>query len=179
MVLVQVAESNDDGDGGDESSHRLDFHGQSGAVGRFEADDDGVVLDLRGYQYRGTLRPGPTAMVVSLTRDGRYKVEAIADEFVSLDASTRTNVMDKLDAVVTGGGMDETYLYREEDVNATDRRGKRGQQQRQQRGEIDDDDDDDGGGNNGGAEGGGVKRKRGAAKGGGGAKRRKVSTKKK
>ncbi|KAL7545893.1 hypothetical protein ACHAWF_009294 [Thalassiosira exigua] len=34
LTLVQV-ESNDD------ASHRLDFHGQSGAIGRFEADDEG------------------------------------------------------------------------------------------------------------------------------------------
>jgi len=117
-MLVQV-ESND------EKSHHLDFHGQSGAIGRFEADQEGVTLDLKGYQYRGTIRPGPTAMVVVLTRDGQLKVEAITDEFVSLDASTKTDVMAKLDAVVKGD-MDESYQCREENVNANKKKGKGG-----------------------------------------------------
>mmetsp|Transcript_7304 Transcript_7304/g.16158 ORF Transcript_7304/g.16158 Transcript_7304/m.16158 type:complete len:337 (-) Transcript_7304:25-1035(-) len=118
IMLVQV-ESNDD------TSHHLDFHGQSGAVGRFEADEEGVILDLKGYQYRGTIRPGPTAMVVALTRDGQFKVEAITDEFVTLDTNTRTNVMDKLNAVVKGD-MDESYNVRDDNVNANAKRGVKG-----------------------------------------------------
>lgn len=78
-MLVQV-----EGD-----DQQLDFLGQSGAVGRFEADDEGgefqlmlnlgwivskviifltlyhcprrnwkVTLDLKGFQYRGVIRPG-------------------------------------------------------------------------------------------------------------------------
>lgn len=114
-VLVQVEPGGGDGNDG-ASSDRLDFHGQSGAVGRFEADGEGgacrfvlldaipfvsfvlrsrlengdashrprvrdarvapVILDFKGYQHRGTIRPGPTAMVVALTRDGQLKVEA-------------------------------------------------------------------------------------------------------
>jgi len=115
-MLVQV-ESNDD------TSHHLDFHGQSGAIGRFEADGDGVILDLKGYQYRGTIRPGPTAMIVALTRDGQFKVEAICDEFVTLDTNTKTDVMAKLDGC-TKGDMDETYQYREDNVNANKKKGK-------------------------------------------------------
>ncbi len=149
-----------------------------------------VILDLKGDQYRGTIRPGPTAMIVAMTRDGKLKVEAVTDEFVTLDASTRTDVMAKLDAVVTGeGGMDSTYYRRPvgaHNGNATaNGRGRRG-------GDVDDgrDGDDDGGGGGGGgkidydAAGGGNKkggkrRARGTAKGGGGSgpppKRRKAS----
>lgn len=83
-----------------------------------------VILDLKGYQYRGTIRPGPTAMIVALTRDGQFKVESIVDEFVTLDTNTKTNVMAKLDAVVKGD-MDESYQVREENVNAKNKRGKK------------------------------------------------------
>ncbi|KAL7504144.1 hypothetical protein ACHAXN_001842 [Cyclotella atomus] len=102
-MLVQV-----DGD-----DHQLDFHGQSGAVGRFEADGEGVTLDLKGFQYRGTIRPGPTAMVIALTRDNQFKIEAITDEFVTLDTE-RTNMMDKFDAVVEGE-MDDSYKVKADD----------------------------------------------------------------
>lgn len=161
-MLVQVPDN-------DETSHHLDFHGQSGAIGRFEADEEGgecieftdmlfrisstrdvyfphqchlfynkiVILDLKGYQYRGHIRPGPTAMVVALNRDGQFKVEAITDEFVTLDTSTKTDMMAKLDAVVKGD-MDDTYRYREINVNANKKKGKGG------------DDDKEGEGDNGG-----------------------------
>lgn len=93
-----------------------------------------VILDLKGYQYRGTIRPGPTAMVVAMTRDGKLKVESITDEFVTLDAETRTDVMAKLDAVVENGSMDETYRYDgEEDVN---------RRKRENYGDNEDDDDE-------------------------------------
>ncbi|KAL3801986.1 hypothetical protein HJC23_010330 [Cyclotella cryptica] len=110
-ILVQVDDSGD---------HHLDFHGQSGAVGRFEADDEGVTLDLKGYQYRGTIRPGPTAMVIALTRDGQFKVEAITDEFVTLDTD-RTNMMDRLNAVVEGE-MDDGYNVIDDNVNRSEKK---------------------------------------------------------
>ncbi|KAL7517407.1 hypothetical protein ACHAWX_002333 [Stephanocyclus meneghinianus] len=110
-LLVQVDASGD---------HHLDFHGQSGAVGRFEADDEGVTLDLKGYQYRGTIRPGPTAMVIALTRDGQFKVEAITDEFVTLNTD-RTNMMDKLNAVVEGE-MDDGYKVVDDNVNRSEKK---------------------------------------------------------
>ncbi|EJK46493.1 hypothetical protein THAOC_34834 [Thalassiosira oceanica] len=97
---------------------KLDLHGQSGAVGRLEADERGVILDLKGYQYRGTIRPGPTAMVVALTREGKFKVESITDEFVTLDAKG-AHVMDSL-----GDNMREGFMVREEDVNARKKGGE-------------------------------------------------------
>lgn len=123
-----------------------------------------VILDLKGYQYRGTIRPGPTAMVVALNRDGQFKVEAITDEFVTLDADTKTDVMAKLDAVVKGD-MDDSYKYREENVNAR-KRGKKGGEEAEE--------GDGGGGKK------GKKRAAGtAAKGGNAAKKRKTAVAKK
>jgi len=55
-------------------------------------------------------------MIVALNRDGKFKVEAITDEFVTLDTNTKTDVMAKLDAVVKGD-MDESYMYQEVNVN--------------------------------------------------------------
>ena len=80
-----------------------------------------VVLDLKGFQYRGHIRPGPTAMIVAMNRDGQLKVEAITDEFVTLDTNTKTDVMAKLDAVVSGD-MDEGYKVRDDNVNITDKK---------------------------------------------------------
>ena len=102
-------------------------------------------------------------MVVALNRDGQFKVEAITDEFVTLDTSTKTDMMAKLDAVVKGD-MDDTYRYREVNVNANKKKGKGG-----------DDDKEGGDGDNGGSKKG--KKRVITAKSGGGApaKKRKTS----
>jgi hypothetical protein len=60
-------------------------------------------------------------MIVAMNRDGQLKVEAITDEFVTLDTNTKTDVMAKLGAVVTGD-MDDGYKVREENVNITDKK---------------------------------------------------------
>ncbi len=59
-------------------------------------------------------------MIVAMNRDGQLKVEAITDEFVTLD--TKTDVMAKFDAVVSGEGMDDGYKVREENVNITEKK---------------------------------------------------------
>mmetsp|Transcript_13332 Transcript_13332/g.28251 ORF Transcript_13332/g.28251 Transcript_13332/m.28251 type:complete len:328 (+) Transcript_13332:94-1077(+) len=41
-----------------------EFGGSVGAIGRFESDPEGITLDLKGNQYRGSLLPGPTCLVV-------------------------------------------------------------------------------------------------------------------
>jgi len=74
-----------------------------------------VTLDLKGYQYHGTLHPGPTALVVSVLKTGQLKVDSMTDEFVTLKQTQ--DVMAKLNAVVKGD-MDEGYDVLEEDVNA-------------------------------------------------------------
>lgn len=62
-------------------------------------------------------------MVIALTRDNQFKVEAITDEFVTLDTE-RTNMMDKFDAVVEGE-MDDSYKVKEDDnVNRKDKKAK-------------------------------------------------------
>lgn len=76
-------------------------------------------------------------MIVALNRDGQFKVESITDEFVTLDTNTKTNVMAKLDAVVEGD-MDETYLYKETNVNVNSKKKKKGKN------DDDDDGEDDG-----------------------------------
>lgn len=52
-------------------------------------------------------------MVIALTRDNQFKIEAITDEFVTLDTE-RTNMMDKFDAVVEGE-MDDSYKVKADD----------------------------------------------------------------
>ena len=93
---------------------RLDFEGQTGAIGRFDSDCSGVTLDLKGFQYHGTIHPGPTALVVSVMKTGELKVDAMTDEFVTLTETQ--NVMAKLNAVVKGK-FDDSYDIEEEDVN--------------------------------------------------------------
>lgn len=92
----------------------LDYEGISGAIGRFEADGQGVVLDLKGLQYSGSILPGPTAMVVGLSKGGQLRVEGITDEFATLQKTK--DVMATLDAVVHGE-FDEGFKIRDENVN--------------------------------------------------------------
>lgn len=71
-------------------------------------------MDLKGYQYRGIIHPGPTAMIASINKGGQLKVEALTDEFVTLDKTH--DVMARLDAQVEGD-MDEGYSSRRHDAN--------------------------------------------------------------
>lgn len=165
-MLVQV--NNDDN-----NQHHLDFHGQSGAIGRFETssttnnnnvndtnnDDGGIILDLQGYQYNGTIQSGPTAMIMALGRDGKFKVEAITDEYVTLNTTSRTDVMAKLNAVVLHqgeGGDDMSYYDGDDNVNVVRRKKSGGsgrvnadnkkngkKKEEEHDGDTDDDDDDD------------------------------------
>jgi hypothetical protein len=72
-------------------------------------------LDLKGYQYHGTIHPGPTALVMSVLKTGQLRVDSVTDEFVTLEQTQDS--MAKLNAVVKGD-MDESYAVVEEDVNA-------------------------------------------------------------
>lgn len=117
-----------------EDAPTLEFHGASGAVGRFEADDSGVTMDIKGFQYSGMIQPGPTAMIISMhpwqstsvsSSNGGpvLKVESITDEFVTLKKSLDT--MATLDAVVEKGDMDESYFSKEINVNMKERPGSK------------------------------------------------------
>ena len=72
---------------------------------------------MKGCQYKGSIFPGPTAMVLSMNQKKReqpqFKVDGITDEFCRL---VRTgDAMAKFDAVVQG--TIENYRVEEENVN--------------------------------------------------------------
>lgn len=102
-----------------EDATRFDYEGVSGAMGRLEAGANGIVLDLKGRQYQASLLPGPTCMLVGLSKGALLKVEGMTDEFASLVQTH--DVMAKLDAIVTGAKLDEGYQVMDENVNRVDR----------------------------------------------------------
>eukprot|EP00536_Pseudo-nitzschia_multiseries_P007284 jgi/Psemu1/324691/estExt_fgenesh1_pg.C_1680009 len=55
-----------------------EFGGSVGAIGRFESDPNGITLDLKGNQYRGSLLPGPTCMVVGFPSSFGFKKKETA-----------------------------------------------------------------------------------------------------
>ena len=110
-----------------EDATRLDYEGVSGAIGRFEAGDNGILIDLKGRQYHGSILPGPTAMLVSLAKGLQLRVEGVTDEFATVVQTS--DVMAKLDAIVTGAELDDGYRYVEENVNRVDRSKQQQQQQ--------------------------------------------------
>ena len=66
-----------------------------------------VILDLKGCRYRGSILPGPTALVVGMSKgfgggagSGEMRVDCITDEFVHL-VKTK-DVMAQLDAIYEG-----------------------------------------------------------------------------
>ena len=118
----------------------LDFEGSTGAIGRFQVDSEGIVLDLKGSQYRGSLLPGPTVMMASLQysaatgengkqQQQQLRLETIVDEFCPLDKTQDT--MKILDGHVEGT-MDASYQLQEEDVNILARQEAQ-QQNKQQK----------------------------------------------
>ena len=115
-LLVEVTDAKD-------SIALGEFGGSIGAIGRFESDPKGITLDLKGNQYRGSLLPGPTCLVVGFPQSfgikrkdastgateqpfqdeeeaGKLKVEGIVDEYTTLVQID--DHLKKLDAVVTG-----------------------------------------------------------------------------
>mmetsp|Transcript_18398 Transcript_18398/g.27265 ORF Transcript_18398/g.27265 Transcript_18398/m.27265 type:complete len:180 (-) Transcript_18398:79-618(-) len=99
-----------------DQASNLDFEGQSGAIGRFEASTTGLVFDFKGYQYKGVLHPGPTCATMSFSTGMKaLKVDTITDEFVTLEQTK--NIMAQLNAKVVEGTLDEGYRVIEEDVN--------------------------------------------------------------
>lgn len=75
-------------------------------------------MDLKGFQYHGTIHAGPTVLIASIVpnRDGKMmKVESITDEFCSMKKTG--DVMAQFDAVVEGD-MDDSYQIQEDNVNS-------------------------------------------------------------
>jgi len=133
-VVLQIPAPNKKNDHGDDN-HILDLEGQSGAIGRFEASkteesSGNLVLDFQGYQYHGTLHPGPTCMAIHLTNknavvgqtsataaaaDFALKVDVITNEFMTLKQTK--NIMKSLNAQIIEGTMDEGYQISDDNVN--------------------------------------------------------------
>ena len=107
-----------------EDAALLDYEGTSGAIGRFEAGPNGIVLDLKGRQYHGSLLPGPTVMMVALTKGKQLRVEGLTDEFASLVQTQ--DVMANMDAIVTGATMDDSYKVVDVNVNRVERIKEKG-----------------------------------------------------
>ena len=132
-VLVQIEPEQ-------QNKFDLEFEGSSGAIGRFEANQDFVTLDLKGHQFYGILHPGPTAMILTLSKpkqstetkidgdqnrqqtseffsadNGIAKVDAISDEFVALHQIQDS--FSKLHDIVDMGDMDSSFMFRDVDVN--------------------------------------------------------------
>lgn len=80
-------------------------------------------MDLKGNQYHGSILPGPTALVVGLSKGGQLKVEGITDEFATL-AKTK-DIMATLNAVIHGD-FDEGFRVQDENVNKTVRQNAAG-----------------------------------------------------
>ena len=122
-LLVEVSDSKD-------AIALGEFGGSIGAIGRFESDPNGITLDLKGNQYRGSLLPGPTCLVVGFPQSfgtrrkdstleangqpapeedddkeaGTLRVDGIVDEYATLIQVD--DHMKKLDAVVTENSND-------------------------------------------------------------------------
>ncbi len=91
-ILLLQAEKHDDA---------LDFSGDVGAVGRLTASSSGIILDLQGHRYAGSLVPSNSSLVVSLSKlaiciaarpgtvlfagASEAKVEHVCNEFVQLE----------------------------------------------------------------------------------------------
>lgn len=80
-----------------------------------------VVLDLKGSQYRGTLFPCATAMILTVvTKKGEVphmKLDRITDEFCRL-VPTGQNALDQMSALIVQGDASsmENYQLRDVDV---------------------------------------------------------------
>ena len=127
---------------------KLQFIGDSGAIGRLFCSEDAVRLDLKGRQYSGTLIAGPTVMILNLAPPVAQststssigsgsapslvaRVETITNEFCHLNFqkdlhSNMQGVYTGFDSTVAGGGF-------EGDSPTLQKRSK-AQQQQQQKG---------------------------------------------
>lgn len=81
-----------------------------------------MLLDLKGRQYRGSIFPGPTAMVLSIVQkkgdnvQPQIRIESVTDEFCRLVKTGEA--MDKLQAKVQGDVDHNDYAVGDvDDVN--------------------------------------------------------------
>ena len=73
------------------SDRELSFDGDAGAVGRMTVDDSSVIFDLKGRQYKGKLKKGPSVLILNMAppvgqRDAEVtaRAECVLNEYCSL-----------------------------------------------------------------------------------------------
>jgi hypothetical protein len=95
-VLVQVEDP------------KFDLSGDVGAIGRLTTlPNEGLVLDLKGMQYAGTIIPCCSLAVVGMT-GGEARIESIVSDFVQLEPLS--NVLESLGGALTSGAVDPALL---------------------------------------------------------------------
>jgi len=81
-----------------------------------------VTMDLKGFQYQGGIQAGPTCIIASmhpLIGENIIKVESITDEFVTLQKTG--DQLKLLDAVVEKGDLDDSFFFKDTNVNSRER----------------------------------------------------------
>ena len=84
----------------------MDFQNDTGVVGRVEVQDRKLTVDIKGQQYRATLRPCATLMVVDFSKPGEAKVDAVTDEFMEL--SGKRSVMTQMSGKILKGNINRS-----------------------------------------------------------------------
>jgi hypothetical protein len=84
----------------------VDFQNDTGVVGRVEVQDRKLTVDIKGQQYRATLRPCATLLVVDVSKPGDAKVEAVVDEFLEL--SGKRSVMTQMSGKILKGSINRS-----------------------------------------------------------------------
>ena len=86
----------------------LNFDGDTGAVGRIYVTEENLTFDLKGRQYKGGLRAGPTVMVLNMAPPvggqsnnvQSARVEYITNEYCQLDFEK--DLLSDLKGIYTG-----------------------------------------------------------------------------
>ena len=128
-----------------EDATTLDFEGVSGAIGRLECHNNGIVVDLKGCQYQGSILPCSTALTVGFVgtfqnnkmttsnndnndndttrnqhhRRHRRRTPQLKVEGITNEYATLIKTKDSMtqfDAIVQGD-MDESFQVRDDNVN--------------------------------------------------------------
>lgn len=135
----------------------FDIAGDSGAVGRISVDTSSIMIDVKGRQYRGSIRPGPTMMLLNLaapvgqsTSASSYqqtaRAEVVTNEICEL--TFEKDLLGSMMGVYTGGtGEDDDSDDDENNAKIGTKKGAK--KSRKSKGdsedemEVDDDDDED------------------------------------
>ena len=133
-----------------------------GAIGRLTVvPNEGLILDLKGVQYSGTIIPCCTLMVVGMS-GAEARVESVVSDFVQVEHLG--NVLESLGGALTSGVVDPSLLDFEDLACSEAGGGVGGGEEEGEEGEE--------GERGGSGSGGGRKRKGSGGGGGGGAGKR-------